>query len=135
MCCRAVVLRGVFVRGVIAAADVTALETEAEMDPGVTGRETLLAALRSIRAVIPRATKMSANRLRHHPSLRYMGGCWNRRTGDSSRYRKARAAMIAAAKSVGRSPTRSPTMPAANAAGGATANPTNRVAELTRPSR
>src|SRR5439155_4656967 len=43
--------------------------------------------------------------------------------------------MTAAAKSVGRSPRRSPTMPAPNAAGGATTNPTNRVAEFTRPSR
>ena len=43
--------------------------------------------------------------------------------------------MTADAKSVGLKPTRSPTIPAAKAAGGATANPTNRVAELTRPRR
>jgi hypothetical protein len=132
---RAVVLRRVLVRGVVAAADVAALETESEVDPGITALKTLLAALRRIGAVIPRTTKMNAVRLRHHPSLRYIGGCWNRRTGERRRYRKARAAMIADAKRVGRKPTRSPTTPAANAAGGATAKPTKRVAELTRPSR
>src|SRR4051812_32728613 len=97
---RAVVLRRVLIRRVVAAADVAALETEAEMDPRITCRETLLAALRCIRAVIPRATKMNAKRLRHVLSLRYIGGCWNRRTGERRRYRKARAAMTAAAKSV-----------------------------------
>ena len=131
----AIVLRRVRVGGVVAASDVAALETEAEMNPGVARREAFLAAIWGIRAMIPGAAKMSAHRLCHDPSLRYIGGCWNRRTGDRSRYRKARAAITAAAKSVGRKPTRSPRMPAAKAAGGATAKPTNRVAELTRPRR
>ena len=71
----AIVLRRVLVRRVVAAADAAALETESKVDPRVTGRETFLAALRRIRAVVPRATKMNANRLRHVPSLRYIGGC------------------------------------------------------------
>lgn len=75
MRCRAVVLRRVLVRGVVAAADVAALETEPEMDPRIPGRETFLAAVRGIRAVIPRAAEVSAKRLRHRQSLRYIGGC------------------------------------------------------------
>src|SRR6266566_7665911 len=98
------------------------------MDPRVTGGEAFLAAVRSVRAVVPRATEVSTKCLWHHLSLRYVVGCWNRRTGERRRYKKARAAMIAAAKSVGRRPMRSPMTPAPNAAGGATANPTNRVA-------
>jgi hypothetical protein len=70
MSLRAVVLRRVLVRGVVAASDVAALETQTEVDPGITRSETFFAALRRIRAVIPRATEMSANRLRHHASLR-----------------------------------------------------------------
>jgi hypothetical protein len=128
-----VVLRRVLIRRVVATTDVTAFQTQPEMDPRVTGGETFLATVRRVRAVLPRLTEVSAQSLGHALSLRYVVGCWKRRTGDRRRYKKASAAMTAAAKRVGRSPTRSPMIPAPNAAGGATANPMNRVAELTRP--
>ena len=64
---------------------MAALETESEVDPRITGRQALLAAVRSVRAMVPCAMKMGADRLRHLASLRYTGGCWNRRTGDRRR--------------------------------------------------
>ena len=69
-------LGGVLVLGVIAAADVAALQTEPEVDPRVTGGETFLAAVRSVRAVVPGSTEVNAQRLRHKTSLRYVVGCW-----------------------------------------------------------
>jgi len=76
MRCRAVVLRRVLIRGVVAASDVTALEAEAEMDPLIAGGETFLAAVRSVRAVVPRSAEVSTQRWWHHLSLRYVVGCW-----------------------------------------------------------
>jgi len=60
MRCRAVVLRGVLVRRVIATPDVAALEAEPEMNPGVSRRETLLAAIGRLRTVVPGSTEMGA---------------------------------------------------------------------------
>jgi hypothetical protein len=51
---RAVMLRRVRVRRVIAAPDVTAVETEAKVHPFVTAVEALLAAARRVRLAIPR---------------------------------------------------------------------------------
>jgi len=73
--CRAVVLGGVLVLGVVAASDVSAFQAEPEMHPRVTGGETFLAALRSFRAVVPGSTKMNAQRWWHKISLRYVVGC------------------------------------------------------------
>jgi hypothetical protein len=58
-------LRRVLIGGVVAAAYVTALETEPKVDPRVSGGEAFLAAVRSVRAVIARSTEVSAQRLRH----------------------------------------------------------------------
>ena len=55
---------------------MAALETEAEMNPLIAGGETFFAAVRSVRTVIPRATEVSTQGLRHHLSLRYVVGCW-----------------------------------------------------------
>ena len=76
MRCRAIVLRRVLIRRVVAASDMTALEAKAEMDPLIAGGETLLAAIRSVRAVVPRSAEVSTQRWRHHLSLRYVVGCW-----------------------------------------------------------
>src|SRR5437867_9355728 len=148
---RAEVLRGVLVRRVVAAADVSAFEAQPKVDPLIPGREALLAPLWRVWPMITRSTEVSTKSLGHVASVRSEArgvrplsgqagsawgvGCWNRRTGERSRYRKARAAITAEAKSVVRNPTRSPTMPAPNAAGGATAKATKRVAEFTRPRR
>jgi hypothetical protein len=72
----AVVLRRVLIRRVVAASDMTAFETQAEMNPLIAGGETLFAAVRSVRAVVPRLTEVSAQLLGHHISLRYVVGCW-----------------------------------------------------------
>ena len=69
-------LGGVLVLGVVAASDVSAFQAEPEMHPRVTGGETFLAAVRSLRAVVPGSTEMSAQRLWHETSLRYVVGCW-----------------------------------------------------------
>jgi hypothetical protein len=69
-----VVLRGVLIRGVVAASNVAALQAEPKMDPRITRGETLLAAIRSVRAMVSRATQMSALGLRHLVSLRYAAG-------------------------------------------------------------
>ena len=71
----AVVLRRVLVRRVVAAADVAALETEAEVDPRISGREALLAAIRCVRPMVFGPAQVSAQRLRHEFSLRYAAGC------------------------------------------------------------
>src|SRR5438445_519188 len=83
--CRPIVLRCVLIRRVVAASDVATLETEPKVDPAVAGGETFLATLRRIRAVVPRLTEVNAQRLRHLLSLRYVVGCWYRRTGESRR--------------------------------------------------
>src|SRR5207237_7355522 len=67
---RAIVLRRVLVRRVVAASDVTALEAEPEVHPGISRGEALLAAVRCVRAVIARLAEMRAE-LRHHLSLRF----------------------------------------------------------------
>jgi len=67
---RPVVLCRVLIRRVVAASDVTALQAQPEMDPGVTGGETFLAAVRRVWAVVPRLTEMSTELLGHHVSLR-----------------------------------------------------------------
>ena len=72
----AIVLRRVLIRRVVAASDMTALETEAEMNPLVAGGKTLFATVRGVRAVVPCSTEVSAQRLRHNVSLRYVVGCW-----------------------------------------------------------
>jgi len=73
---RPVVLCRVLIRRVVTAPDMAALETEAEMNPLIAGGETFFAAVRSVRTVIPRATEVSTQGLRHHLSLRYVVGCW-----------------------------------------------------------
>src|SRR5207248_7866648 len=77
-----VVLRRGLIRRVVAASDMTAFQTQPEMDPRVTGGETFLAAVRRVRAVVPRLAEVSTELLGHPLSLRYVVGCWNRRTGE-----------------------------------------------------
>ena len=72
----AVVLRRVLIRRVVTASDMATFETQAEMNPLVAGGETFFAAVRSVRAVVPCSTEVSAQRLRHNVSLRYAAGCW-----------------------------------------------------------
>ena len=72
----AIVLRRVLIRRVVAASDVTALETKPQMDPRVARGETFLAAVRSVRAMILCSTEVRTEGLRHQVSLRYVVGCW-----------------------------------------------------------
>jgi hypothetical protein len=67
---RVVVLRRVFVGGVIAASDVTAFEAEPQVDPGVAGGEAFLASVRCIRAVVAGFSEMSTEGGGHVSSVR-----------------------------------------------------------------
>ena len=60
-----VVLRGMSVRRVVAAPNVTAAEAQTKMHPGVPARQTLFAATRGVRGVILRRSQMRAEL---HPS-------------------------------------------------------------------
>jgi hypothetical protein len=64
------VLRRVFVRRVVAAADVAALKTEPQVDPLVSRSKTFLASVRRVRPVIPRLTEVNAELLTHISSVR-----------------------------------------------------------------
>ena len=72
----AVVLRRVLIRRVVTASDMATFETQAEMNPLIAGSETLFATVRGVRTVVPCSTEVSAQRLRHNVSLRYVVGCW-----------------------------------------------------------
>jgi hypothetical protein len=54
------VLGGVAIRGIVATADVAALETEPEVDPFIPGVETLFAALRRFRRDVVDMREMRA---------------------------------------------------------------------------
>src|SRR3989442_14567786 len=78
--CRAVVLRGVLVRRIVAATDGAAFEAEPEVDPRVSGGETLLAAVRRVRTVVSGSTQVRAELL-GHPSIVRLTGSGRRGLG------------------------------------------------------